>query len=599
MKATLLKDFGLVGLAALMLAAFFGLDRTAVGLEITFGGTWTSSSPGELYHWLGTTFLVLPAFLLIGEVVARRLDLVRFARPIVRRARTWWAIPATLVAGICFGAGHRIVRAGFPITDDQTGARFGGELLARGDITAPPPAYLDLMPNLYLYVRDGVMTSFDWPGAIAAWAIAEWTGLGEWFFGGLAGATFVAIVWFVGARLGRAWGGVAALLLATSPMFLSLSVTTHAHVASRFGIALSLALWWAGRQSERPEGRRSALLWAAAGAFAGVAWMTRPIETTALLAPLALFELSRAWRGEGSLRDVLAGFGPLLLAVALFVLHSYIVTDTLLPARLAGNNELIFPGAEHYVPPFAFFTDSDVFWNRLGANLGYNVMMLAIYAVGILGLPLAYLGIRDREDVALSLGIVAAFGVAMLHDDHGLHVVGPIHYSEVLVPFLYLVVSGLSRIHKAFASRPNLPDGATRLVPVLVIGMLGFGAIFSARHLAALQRESEVHREIYAVVDSDAHRDAIVLVSPYWEVWQALPRQTDSYVFDWRKEVAPDGAVIAMWRPRDRSSYADLIEAFPDRRILRVKVGGEPPQLQVRELDRERMLREAQRYRRR
>lgn len=563
------KEIGWLGVATILIAAFLNLDRTAVGTGIGFGGSWTSSTPGELYHWLGTTFLVLPAMLLVGAVVGPRLAATRFSVP---ERRTGWMV--ALLGGLAaagYIAGQRTVRGGFPFTDDQYGARFGGELLASGRLMTEAPSYIEILPALYLYMRDGAVTSFDWFGAIFAWAVADWTGLGTALFGLAAGATLAAFVALVGQREGREWGGAALLLFAVSPMALSLSVTSHAHVVSRCGVAVGLAVWVFAR---RHQGRRAFAAWATAGAALGLAWMTRPIETTALILPLLLLE---TWNAR-TVKERRAGLGLLLavgaVGVVAFVIHSWFVTGTLMPARLAGNNELAFPGREHYAPVLAILTDPEVLKSRLGANLGYNVMMLGVYGASVLAVPLAWLGIRDRFDRALAVGLGLAFGVALLHDDYGLHMVGPIHYSEALIPYLYLVIRGVSHLHRQTEkARPG-----THLGPILTVALVGWGICFSAPHLAAIQRESELHRTIYAAIDDPQYDDAIILVPNYSTVWAKLPRQTDSYVFDWRKR-HDTGPILAVSGNRSWRLYRDLVRAHPHRPIYRLRLQQHPPHL--------------------
>ena len=50
----------------LLYAAFWGLGETAPGLDITYHPSFSNSSRGELYFWLGSAFLLFPAVCLLG-----------------------------------------------------------------------------------------------------------------------------------------------------------------------------------------------------------------------------------------------------------------------------------------------------------------------------------------------------------------------------------------------------------------------------------------------------------------------------------------------------------------------------------------------------
>ena len=51
-----------------------------------------------------------------------------------------------------------------------------------GKASVPAPEPLDAFPTLFLTSRNGEVTSFDWPGGQAAWAISEITRSGPWIF---------------------------------------------------------------------------------------------------------------------------------------------------------------------------------------------------------------------------------------------------------------------------------------------------------------------------------------------------------------------------------------------------------------------------------
>jgi hypothetical protein len=569
-----LRSTLLISLGALGVAAFYEIEQTVIGRHIGFGGSWGESPRSELYFWLATTFLLLPGAALIAWGVVRVAPVPQTVFDHFDKHWRRWAGGAGLAGTAVFAVLNRLVFHSFPFTDDEWGARFGGELLANGALTTEAPGWMPVAPDLFLYLHDGQVTSFDWLGAMVPWAIGELTGLEGIVFSVAAGATLTCVMWFAGVKWGGKWALGAGVLFIASPMALSLSATTHTHVWSRAWVAAALCAWLVAdlRQSNR--------WWLVAGFCAGFAWITRPLEVTALLGPLVVMRAIALFRHRDT--DGLPGFGVFLTAgatlVVLFIAHDFAVTGSWLPARLAGNNELSFAGAEHYSAPLSILGDWELLRTRFGANLSYNLMMLGVYGLSLPGLFLAAIGIRDRLTGGLALGLAACFALALLHDDYGLHIVGPIHYADAFIPFLLLVVSGMHRIVEA-GRGPGLPAG--RWAVAAVISLAIWGTVFSSEHLRAIERQGRIHDQVYSLVD--AHPDSIVLADPYHEVWRALPdRGTGTYVYGWRRDLGTEGrALIVEWSPRDRAAYETLFTEFPDRKVLRLRVSAETSEVEM------------------
>ena len=134
------------------------------------------------------------------------------------RLRALWDAAAGIsgrrpVAALCiigvlgtllFRALHHWILFDFPITDDEYGVRFGGQLMASGMLRAPTLGLEEYVSNLALHVKDGLMSSVDWPGPQAAWAIGERLGVGgSWSFALCAAAPLVVLPLWVGKRFGE------------------------------------------------------------------------------------------------------------------------------------------------------------------------------------------------------------------------------------------------------------------------------------------------------------------------------------------------------------------------------------------------------------
>lgn len=521
---------GLVLCGAALFACFFGLTQTAPGLRITYQPPWTHASAGEAYLWLGTLLLLTPGACLLGVALApwlSRAVAAVGARVAVMTPREL-RVGALMLVCLAFGlasVGHAFFLRDMPFTDDEWAARFGGQVLAMGEVAVPRPGPAGAFPDLFLYAREGRWAGLDWLGVQLAWAVAELSGLGPAVFALAAGLGVLGVLGYGARRHGAAGALLAAALYLASPMVEVLSFTTHAHVLSR--TALALALW----RFVVAQERRTLGAWFGAGLLLGVAVITRPFEVATLCAPLAVAEAVASFR-RGDAARTLGGVAlGLALPVAAMFIHGMAVTGGLLPPRLAGNNEVLHPYLSHFAPAWS----PDRLMERFGANLSYNLVMLALWFLGPVGLGLVAAGWGvDRLTRLLGWGVAANLALALIHDDHGLHMVGPIHYSEAAVPLTFIAAAGASRLMAALRARAlptEAPVGALVMVLLLALGT------FTVWNGLALRRQAAIHESVYTLVDAPALEDAVVLAPEYGQLWRSIPtfRQQGSFVFTWRR----------------------------------------------------------------
>ncbi|WP_426736365.1 glycosyltransferase family 39 protein [Myxococcus faecalis] len=555
---------GLLVCGATLYACFFGLSQTAPGLSITFHPPWTNASPAEAYVWLGALLLLTPGACLLGVALSPWLvqGIQALSRRVTRMSSRERRAGAVMLACLFVGiarAGHAFFLRGFPFTDDEWAARFGGQVLAAGVSAMPRPAPFIAFPDLFLYAHDGRWAGLDWLGVQLAWAVAELSGLGDAVFAVAAALALLGVI-AVGARRHGATGGLlAGALLVASPMMGLLSFTTHAHVLSR-GM-LAIALWAFVVATER----RTLGAWFWTGLALGVAGMTRPFEVCALVLPLAVAELvASAKRGEFARTLSGVALGLALPFIATFA-HALVVTGGLLPPRLAANNEVVHPYLAHFKGTFSLSQLGE----RFGANFSYNLVMLALWFLGPVGLVLvgAAFG-KDRFSRLLGWGVVVSLLVALIHDDHGLHLVGPIHYSESVVPLSLLATTGLLRLLEVLRAR-GLPTeamvGALAMFLVLALGT------FTVWNGLALRRQAEIHEYVYGVVDEPDLSEAVVLAPAYSNAWNAIPRfrTQGSFVFSWRRPRPDlsDSVLVLLDAPGEEPRLRALL---PGRRFFRL-----------------------------
>ena len=543
-----------------LLLMFFGLAASSNGLSITFIGTLSTSSPGELNFWLGHALLLFPASLLIGYGFAPQLGgLVQRVAGAVRasspRQRQLGVVCLFLLALAAARIGRATFLLDFPISDDEYAVEFGGRILASGHVMAPLALPREALPELFLYFRNGAVGSFDWVGGQAVSAFGQLTGLGRFVWALMAALPVPALAVLMGRRQGPQWGLAAAILFLCSPMALLLSMTIHAHLASRAFLALALVAFWSADQ-KGGLGR-----WALTGALFGAAFLCRPLEIAFFSAPLVVWIiLQSVWRVP-TYRAAVPGLivGGAAFA-AIFLWHSYAMTgNPFLPTRFAD-------------PTYQDVTSTSL-WKRFGDNVTYNVFMLAIWFLGPLGLVLVAAGVlTDNFTKLLAACVVSDLCLAFFHDNSGLHAVGPIHYSECVVPLTIIATHGLANVLNG--ARRHLFDTRAVAASVAAALVLGLGT-FNLVHALALRGQAEIQRQVYGTIEGavrdSGSRKAAILAPWFFAVVGAVPGMRDigSWVHDWRRpRLDLSDEVLFL---RDTPQAAALRGQFPDRRFFRLE----------------------------
>lgn len=560
------------GAGLILVLAFFGQKYTSNGLFINFNGALTTSSPGELNFWLAQVLLLTPGMLLIGYGSGTHFIslLRRLAARVEAMSNAERYVGLAMLTLLAFSAA-RIARGFFlldmPITDDELAAEFGGRVLASGHIYASLPLPPKMVPSLFLLVANGGFTSFDWPGGLLISAAATFTNLGPVLWNIVASIPVAAIAVAIGVRLGAAWGLAAALIFLCSPMAGLMSMTTHSQLGSRMFFSLALAAFSFAEKYDRPRH------WVLTGAFIGLAFSCRPPETIFLAAPIVgwlsyrvLQQTPGSWPALGAL------VGGALPGLAILLLHSWATTgNPFLPARFASGLDI---AAEYSL------------WTRFGNNFSYNLLMLAVWFLGPVGLVLAAVGTMvDRFTRIVGATVASALALAMIHDNAGLHIVGPIHYSECAVPLTLIAVFGLQRVIQG-CSAHSLGRISGALLLAIGVGL----PIFTAMQGSALRQQSLVQKFILTAIDKGVRptgkERAVVLAPSYAVIAYAYPRfaQIGTWVKDWPRPQLDLSDEVLMLRdiPED---IPELRRQLPDRKFYRLVAIRESPYVVVVPLD--------------
>ncbi len=544
-------------LAAYTSLVLFVEPRAELGRALAYVG-WEES-----LFWLAHFSLATPGLLFLGHGLAPRLDaLVRHARRrFSSRPPSTWRLGAGIFCLALFTVavvGRSQLLLHMPITDDEQAVAFGARMVAEGQLSVPAIEPREAFPLLFTLERNGLISSFDFPGGIFLAALSQITGIGSVLYAALAALSGLAVAYAGGCLAGRRGSVAAAGLWLLSPMVLSLSYTTHAQLVSRSFVALATAGYC--RVWRRPAAQ-PALTGAWLGLAAGLAFLCRPIEAACLLGPMGVHLLFLT-RKQGSLRKAVAAASLAWLACALvFAWYNHETTGAwYLQARFAPEVAMT-PVAAGQAAALGIGT-------RLGLNLGFNLMMLFVWFLGPLGAGLVWLGLRARAPVVtvLGSGIGLQLLVALAHDDTGIHSVGPVHYSECAAALTLVATLGLARAWRKLAQL-----GIPRAVPLgLLAGFLVSQVLFNGVYSCTLHEQAKIQRIPHDAIERLGLHHAVVVADPPERLWEMRPEMAS--VRSWVKHFPPpdpflrDDVVIVYPSVRPET----LTARFPDRTFYRM-----------------------------
>ena len=311
------------------------------------------------------------------------------------------------------------------------------------------------------------------------------------------------------------------------------------------------------------------LLHAGVAACFAAAFLARPAEAAMSFLPIFLHLAWRALKSRNYRRLVFLAL-PALAGPGLMLLYNQVLTGSpLVSPRVLGTVLLVKPNLL-------------LFWERLGNNSLFNAVLLGLYFLGPLGVVvlLAALGRRVAPVRVAAAAVLLQILLGLLHGDTGIHVVGPIHYSECVVPLAVLIAWGVPQL-AGLAGRYGKAGTQPLLLAGLVLGTSQLAALWVEARL--LQDQARIHRLFYDVV-ADLP-PAVVVSDPPWRIWELRP------------EIAAVGTWIAdlphpdpyfrdrvLWAQAGRANLDLLRQRFPDRRFYRLRLAAEGEPWRLEEL---------------
>ena len=472
---------------------------------------------------------------------------------------------AILAALVSAGVADRIFER-IPHIEDEFANLWQAEVMAEGKIYLPSPDHSRSFLVPFVVDYEGRRFGKYPPGWPATLSLGARAGV-PWLVSPLLGGVAVWLVYRLGDKIaGHGVGLLAALLTATSPMFLMLSGTLMSHNLSLTLVA-AFSLSWLDLF---PEARRVSdsarvpawLLVSVAGLTLGLLILTRPLTALGVFLPFAIHGLVLLIRGDGVARRHLLSLGGLALAVtSLLPLWQAVLTgDPLLnPYTLWWEYDMVGFG------PGVGVTESGHNLHLAYTNTRFSLRagMHDLFGwpfVSWLFLPLGLFALGRRRDGWLIISTFPCLVIVYAAYWIGSWLFGPRYYYEAIPALAVVSAVGvvwlggwLGDSRHLVRSRRLIMTALTTLLisfncifylPVRVGGMQGLYGI-SRSHLLPLQQANLDHALV--LVHSDSwHRYGTMLML-------ASPFASDDVMVAWGINPELNGQVIRDFY--DRSVY--------------------------------------------
>jgi len=540
--------------------------RATAGREFIF------ISGDELRFWLAHWLIAAPGLMLLAIGVSDSLGSV-FGR--IRKAadrlspKHWGALSVVYFVLLVLAAalGRVLFLLDMPITDDENLVLFGARMIANGDLAVPILQPEGAFTEVFTYRHEGLVSAVEYPGGLFFRALSLVSGLGSLLYALVAAGTGLAVAASARRLFGASGALIAGAIWLVSPMAFSLAMTTHSHLVSRFFLAVSIWLYLRLLDG----GRRPLFDGAVLAVTAGLAFLTRSVEAACILLPMAIHLIALGRKDPRLRRAVAAATTVSVGVLALYALYNSATTGIwYLQARFG-------PGLHQMTQNF----DGSPF-ERLGYNLGHNLLLLIVMALGPLGALLATLGLeRKAVSTVLAGGIGLQIGCTLLYNDTGIHTVGPIHFSESLPALVLLATAGVLRVARWLRDH----DAPLRVPASLATGWLAALGVMTVIHSFGLLGQASNNAMFFRAIENAGIENAIVLGQRPNVFLRSHPvfKETGSWVH-WFPPPDPyfrDSVLYA----RPNADVEQLRQRFPDRSLYRLHYAREGNPILIEALD--------------
>lgn len=458
-----------------------------------------------------------------------------------------------------------------PHLEDEFANLWQAEVMADGKIALPSPDFPRSFMVPFVVDYEGLRFGKYPPGWPALLSLGVRLGA-PWLVNALLAGACAWLTYRLGRRLGGAAVGLlAALLVATSPMFLLLTASLMSHALSVF-LTLALTLAWLDSTSPEPTRVPRALPLAVAGLSLGLLALTRPLTAVSVALP---FGVHGAWlllRGSPRTRRAVLVIGLVAAASGslVFVWQWALTGDALRNLyTLWWPYDRIGFGPGHGVTEAGHTLNLARINTRFSLRVGRHDLFGWPYLSWIF-VPVGLLAWRRRAQAWLLASLLPVLVLLYALYWVGAWLYGPRYYIEALGALAVLSAAGITALAGEWtpaARRRWRGIGVGALVLMLLFLNLGFYLPARLRQMTALY---DMRRADGQPLEALALDRALVIVHPQtaWTEYGALLRLTPPFA---------EGDLLLAYT-RGAETDRKVAQAYADRPVFHY-YPGDPPRL--------------------
>jgi len=473
-------------------------------------------------------------------------------------------LAALIAIGACVAAAWAslAVFERIPHLEDEFANLWEAELMAGGEISVASPEFPRSFMVPFVVDHEGLRFGKYTPGWPALLSLGARVGA-PWLVNALLAGAAAWLAYRLGLRFGGpAVGLLAALLVATSPMFLLLSASLMSHPLSVF-LALTLTLGWLDGvvAAPRQPGVPRALPVAVAGLSLGLLALTRPLTAVGVGLP---FGIHGAWllvRGGRDARRALLRVGALALAVAaLLLVWQWALTGDALrnPYTLWWPYDQIGFGPGYGVAEGGHSLNQARINTKFSLRVGQHDLYGWPYVSWAFA-PIGLVALRKRAGAWLLAGLLPSLVLVYAAYWVGAWVYGPRYYVEALGAFSVLSATGIAALAGWLSSRrtSRLRSLSVSALVIVLVGLnIGYYLPARLQQMTGLYEMNLAERDRLQAV---APANALIIVHPKysWTEYGTLLTLTPPFA---------DGELLLAYT-RGSAQDLRLAETYTDRPV--------------------------------
>jgi len=484
------------------------------------------------------------------------------------------SILAGLIAlGACLAAAWAslVVFERMPHLEDEFANLWQAEVMADGRIALPSPDFPRSFMVPFVVDYEGLRFGKYPPGWPALLSLGVRLGA-PWLVNALLAGACAWLTYRLGRRLGgAAIGLLAALLVATSPMFLLLSASLMSHALSVF-LTLALTLAWLDSTSPEPAKVPRALPVAVAGLSLGLLALTRPLTAVAVGLPFGVHGMWLLLRGSMRARRAVLVIGLVAAATGSLVLvWQWALTGDALRNlyTLWWPYDRIGFGPGHGVTEAGHSLNLARINTKFSLRVGRHDLFGWPYLSWIFA-PVGLLAWRRRVAAWLLASLLPVLVLLYALYWVGAWLYGPRYYIEALGALAVLSAAGIAALAGAWAPEARRRIRAVAVGAVVIaLLLLNLGFYLPAR-LRQMTGLYDMRRADGQPLEALTLDRALVIVHPQaaWTEYGALLRLTPPFA---------DGDLLLAYT-RGAETDGELAQAYADRPVYHY-YPGDPPRL--------------------